>query len=506
MTPMTVSAGRRIIIVVACAFAFVCPDRVAQGQTNIVRSLTLRACIEGALANNLDIQIERINPGISSWDVVREQGVFDPGFTGVVNYQDEIQPFGPLEATAVGINSQIARTLYEQIGLSGKLPIGTEYNLSLFDTRFMGTVTSNETVFTGTGILSLTQPLLKNFGLGPNTAAIRIARVGTQIAYQQFALQVMTTISAAQDAYYELIFAIEDHKAKIEDLNRAKRLLEENRKRVEVGVISPLEVTQAEAGVAEREGAVIVSERLIMDNQNALIRIISQNVTEYRKTTLSPVDYPIVEMVELDVARSVNTALKYRPDYLQARQELEQRGIELKFTRNQLWPEIDLQGSYGWNGQGSTFGNFIENVGSGDNPVWSVGVTVTVPLGNRQARADYKTAQLQQEQSLLNLKRLEQSIIVSVDTVVGNVQSNLKLVEATRVARRLAEESLRAEETKMLAGTSTSFLVLEAQSQLGQARSAEIRAQADYSESLVRLALVEGTTLQKNNIVLANNQ
>ena len=141
-------------------------------------------------------------------------------------------------------------------------------------------------------------------------------------------------------------------------------------------------------------------------------------------------------------------------------------------------------------------------VGTRENPVWAGGVTVTFPLGNRQARANYQTARLQVEQFLLQLKQLEQQIVVAVDNAVGHVQTNLKSVEAAAAARRLADESLKAEKTKLLAGTSTTFLVLQAQSQLATARSAEIRARADYAESLVTLAQAEGTTLQKNNIAL----
>jgi outer membrane protein TolC len=267
--------------------------------------------------------------------------------------------------------------------------------------------------------------------------------------------------------------------------------------------MSPLDVTQAEAGVAEREEAVIVAERSIKDNENVLKRLISADVRFYQGETLVPVDYPVVEMIETDVARSTRTALEQRPDFVAAKYELERRNILVKFNRNQLWPELDLTGSYGMNGlANSGFHTLTARQLGHDNPAWGVGVSVSFPLGNRQARANYNIARLDREQALLVLKQLEQDIVVAVDNAVGRVQTNLKRVDATRAASRLAEESLKAEETKLRAGTSTSFLVLQAQSQLAAARSAEIRARSDYSESLVELARVEGSTLQKNNIVL----
>jgi outer membrane protein TolC len=344
---------------------------------------------------------------------------------------------------------------------------------------------------------------LKNFGFGVNSALIRVARKNRDIAVQNFTLQVMNTVRDVSTAYYELVFAIEDHKAKLEDLTLAQQLLDETRKRVHVGVSSPLDITQAEAGVAAREQAVILAERVIKDNENALKRLISQNVAEFQGQSLLPVDYPVIEMVQTDVAQSTRTALELRPDYVAAKHAVDQQNILVKYNRNQLWPEIDLQGSYGFNARGDAgFDSFNDNLASGDNPVWTVGVTVSFPLADRQARASYNIARLNAESSLLGLKKLEQQIIVDVDNAVGRVQTNLKSVEAARAANRLARESLDAEKKRLAAGTSTTFLVLQAQSQLAAAQTAEIRARADYSESIVALARAEGTTLQKHNIVL----
>jgi outer membrane protein len=469
-----------------------------------VRSISIRECIERALANNLDIRIERINPGLAAWAVTREQGAFDPALTGRFSYEDVSEPLDPERAASLGLNSLETRRLRLRSGLSGKLPTGTAYELSGFDTRTEGTL-APDSVHVGTGSITLTQPLLKNFWLDPNTALLRVARKNRDIAVQNFVRQVIDTLSAAQNAYYELVFAIEDHKAKLEDLNRAKALLAENRKRVEIGVMSPLDVTQAEAGVAEREEAVIVAAHAIRDSENALKRLILPDVTEWRGVALAPVDYPLVQMVETDAARSIRTALETRPDFLAAWREIERRNILVKFNRNQLWPQIDLQGSYGLNARAGNFGNFVDRVAAADDPQWSVGVVVTVPLGNRQARADYQSAQLEEQKALLALKRLEQDIIVEVDNAARLVQTNLKRVDATRAASRLAEESLKAEEAKLRAGASTSFLVLQAQSQLAAARSAEIRARTDYDKSLVELARLEGTTLQQHQIELAED-
>jgi len=490
-----------IVITTVCILCAGCIAR-ADEATNVTVSITIRECVERALQNNFDIKIQRINPSINTWGVVSAQSAYDPTLSGSVSYQDSTTPLSPEQEASLHISSLSQQNMQSELGLAGKLPSGATYDLSASDTRTSGTLNSNF-VYTGTTALSLTQPLLKNFGFGANAAAIRIARKSHDISVQNFIFQVINSVSAVNNAYYELIFAIEDYKAKREDLGLAQQLLDENRRKLQIGTMSPLDVVQAESGVASRQEAIILAERAIKDNENALKILISQNVGEFQGESFAPVDYPIVEMVETDVARSIRTAFEQRPDYIVAKLTVERQNIQVKFTRNQLWPEIDLNASYGWAGRGGTFDDWVGNtVGTRENPVWAGGVTVTFPLGNRQARANYQTARLQVEQFLLQLKQLEQQIIIAVDNAVGHVQTNLKSVEAARAATRLADESYKAEKTKLLAGTSTTFLVLQAESQLADARSAQIRDEANYSESLVALAQQEGTTLQKNNIAL----
>jgi outer membrane protein TolC len=478
-----------LFILLSCAGC----SAFAQEPVVAARALTLRECVERALASNLDISIERINPQIQNWGVVSAESAFEPALQGSALFADDSSP------TATG--TVITRQWEFDAGLVGKLPSGTQYKLTGLDTRADGTLYS-EAVHTGSGAVTLTQPLLKNFWFGPNLAPVRVARKQRKMADEAFALLVMNTISDTSKAYYELVFAIENHKALLEDLNRAKALLAENRRRVELGVLSPLDVTQAEAGVAEREEAVIIAERTIKNQENVLKRLVLRDVSEFQGAALVPVDPLIVRMVDADVVRSTRAALSSRPDYRRAQLDLDRQHILVAYNRNQLWPELDLQASYGLNGRGGNFSEFVDRTATGDHPGWYVGVTVTIPLGNRSARANYQTAKLQTEQTLLTLKKLEQDIVVQVDNAVGQVQSNLKRVEASRAASRLAEESLKAEVTKLRAGSSTSFLVLQAQSQRAAARSAEIRAEADYNQSLVELARVEGTLLQQQNIRL----
>ena len=472
------------------------------GATNETRALTLRECIERALENNLEIRFQRITPTIQTWGVMGAQGAaYDPVFSASMNYQDATTPLTPEQTTSLHLSSLEQKQLASSVGLTGKLPLGTTYDLFGSSTRTSGQLNSNF-VYTGSSGISITQPILQNFGFGVNATAIRIARESRTIAIQNFVQFVMNTISNVATAYYELVYAIENHKAAVENRELARELLDQNRIQERVGTMSPLDVIQAEAGVAESEQSVITTARAIKDNENTLKRLICQQVSEFGTATLVPVDYPPVEMVALDVAESTRRALEIRPDYQSAYHALQSQNITVQFDRNQLWPQINLQGSYAANGGGSSFASFANATAGGNSPTWAVGVLFSFPLADRQARANYHMAKLDADQLLLSLKSLEQNIVVAVDDAVGHVEMNLKSVEAARAATRLAQESLDAEKKKLLAGTSTTFLVLQAQTQLETARVAQIRAEADYHESLVALDVAEGTILQRNSIVL----
>lgn len=485
---------------------------LADEPARTLKSITLTECLERALQHNLDIRYERIHPQIGQWGVVYAQGDYDPVLSGGISYRESTELLDPQTAVSLGLGSLDAENLSADIGLSGKLPTGATYGIGATEDRSSGTLNS-KFVYTGGWLLNATQPLLKNAWFAVNNAGIRIARKNYQIHQDVFRRQVMDVITAVQNAYYELIFARADHKAKLEDLDRAKALLAENRKRVEVGVLSPLDVTQAEAGAAEREEAVVVAAGRVRDNQLVLARLIAQDIREFAGLDLLPADVPAFEMVDLDVDRSTRTALVERPEYAIAKTAVDRQNITVDLQRHQLWPEVNLFGTYGYNARSplsistnpppqSSFNDYVGNLVDSDAPVWSVGVAVRYPLGDRQGRANYRAARLQATQTVIDLKRAEQIILAEVDTAVRRVRTNLKRIDATRAAARLAEESLKAEQQKLRAGTSTSFLVLQAQAQLAAAQSAEIRARADYDQSLVALARAEGTTLTRNKISL----
>ncbi|MEE8219198.1 MAG: TolC family protein, partial [bacterium] len=204
------------------------------------------------------------------------------------------------------------------------------------------------------------------------------------------------------------------------------------------------------------------------------------------------------------------------PEYAQAKLEVEKAEISLRAARNQLLPQLDFVGVGGYSANQGNLGNAADDITDTENRAWSLGVELSVPMGNRTAKAEYTKATLELRKARLRLKNLEQAILVQVPDVVRQldedrmgvreavrqVETDINRVQATRAARVLAEKKLDAEEKKLEVGISTNFQVLEFQEDLAEAESDETKAIIDYNKSLIRLERAKGTILATNNISL----
>ena len=174
----------------------------------------------------------------------------------------------------------------------------------------------------------------------------------------------------------------------------------------------------------------------------------------------------------------------------------------MKYSRNQLYPQLDVFGSYGINGAGDHYTDAVSDLSAADRPFYSAGARISLPLGNISARNNFRSSKAAQTQAVLTVKRLEQSIMIQIDTAVKQAKSNFERVDATKKARQFAEDALDAETRKLLAGKSTGFEVLRLQRDLTTARGNEIQALATYNRALSQLSLFEGSTLQRRGIDL----
>jgi outer membrane protein TolC len=476
----------------------------ANTATNATRQLSLAEAIQMALQSNLDIQFVRYSPNIAQYSVSEALAFYEPQAT--FSYQKEnfqspgdIDVRGPLSGAHQEVTDFSGGLNGNGPQVGGYTPFGGNYSFGL-DLRKTHDIPHNANFYNGSATIKASQPLLRNFWIDQPRTTIKINRVNLRISEEQLRQQVMDTLFQVEQAYYNLIFARENVKVQATALELASQLLRENRKRVEVGALAPLDEKQSEAEVAATRAALIEAERALSQQENILKGLITDKYADWNAVNLEPVENLVAVPALVDVQQSWGRGLRERADLLELKYALERAGYNLKLRKNQLWPELDVSGSYSHSELRHNYGEVLDNLPDGTFPAYSFGATLSIPLGNKAARSRYRSARALSDQALIDYKRLEQQIMVQIDDSVKLIRSAFERVEATRAARVFAEEALAAEQKKLENGKSTSFLVLQAQRDLTQRRSDEIRALADYNNGLAQLAWREGTTLERNNI------
>ncbi len=477
------------------------PAVVTQTDTNTMaaadttREMSLEDCIQEALQHNLDVQIERYSPQISLYNLHSAYSGYDPllNISGQHSYN---------KSGVDGVPPSISDENSFKSDLGGSLPWGLQYDFSgnvsdLYGPSYSG---ANETSG-GTIGVQLTQPLLKNFWIDETRLTIRVAKNRLIYSEQGLRLQVITSVTDVENAYYELIYARENVKVQQMALELAQTQLDQDRQRVQIGTLAQLDVQQDEAQVATKKASLIAAQSKFNTAQNTLKNLLTDEYSRWHNADVQPtatITNPPLQL--FDLQDSWSKGMTKRPDLLQARLDVENQGIQLKFDYNQLFPELDLTGTYGYNGAAREFSGTFNQYHEGDRPFYSYGAQLSVPLSNVKARNAYKSDKVNLQQLLLGLKKSEQNVMVEIDNAVKAAQSAYESVSATRQARIFAEAALDAEQKKYAVGKSTTFTVLQLQNTLTADRGDEIRSLADYYEALAKLAQQEGSTLERNRI------
>lgn len=472
----------------------VCLSGFAQTNTPAVRSLSLSECLTEAIKHNFDVQVKRYEPQLSLYDLHLAYAGYDPVFNlgGIHFHKDQA---GLIFTNGVPITDENSF----DSGLKGATPWGMTYALngSVADTYGTGGEGSS-----GNAGVSLTQPLLKNFWVDGTRLAISVAKNRLKFSEQALRQQFINTVTDVENAYCELIYARENLQVQLAALALAQTLYDQDKKRVELGSMAPLDVQQDEAQVASKRADLISAQFSLAKAENTLKNLITDNYPQWHDVELVPSESLVATRQLLEVQDSWTKGIVQRPDLIQAKLDVESQGIQLKYLRNQLWPELDLTGGYGVNGAGLEFQNALGQEQAGNRPFYSYGAVLTVPLGNVSARNSLKKGRVNEQQLLLALKKLEQNVMVDIDNAVKSARASWEGAEASKQARVFAEAALDAEQKKYAVGKSTTFTVLQLQNNLTTARSNEIRALANYQESLTSLAQQEGTTLERRKLDL----
>jgi outer membrane protein len=488
-----------------------------QQPAEIVRTLSIDDAVKLGLEQNLGIQIQRIDPQIQDMGIAQARSFWAPQFNTGFSRQSQSQPpTSSLSGAATSIdNGRFASTL----GLSQTLPWGAAYTANWNSSRF----TTNNLFSSFSPQLSsnlnvqFTQPLLRNFGIDQIRQQVQNSKKVRELSDIQLDAVIIQTNRSVKNAYWDLSYAIDNLKAQQQSLQLAQQFLVDNKRRVEIGTLAPIDIVQAQAEVASNEAGVIVAEAAIkraQDNLRALI--LDPAAPDFWNTTFQPTDAAPYQEQVVDTDTAVRSALDKRADLRSAKNSLERSDVDIRYLRNQILPDVNANATYVATGVGGVqlspvdfnaiaagqalsrsilaqrgYGSVLGDVFQNAYPDWTVGVSISYPLGTNTAHTNLARAKLQYQQAQTQLKNLEMIVATQVRDSARQVQTNQKRVQAARASRELQEKKLEAEEKKLAAGMSQSFFVFQAQRDLSLARTAEIQSIADYNKSLVDFETVQ---------------
>jgi outer membrane protein TolC len=441
------------------------------------RILTIDEVVQMALTNNLDILISRFNPVIDQFAVNGLYGAYEPSFAMSAVHDYDAIPGGFFTETGQGYGATTEKIDSYNPSLTGTLPTGLTYNFTgPLSRQSISEFGENLADFQSGPGVTLSQPLLKNLWIDATRYQIQVSKKTLKMDQLALRLQVITVINNIKAAYYNLIFSRENVQVEEEAVQLAQETMREDEQRVKVGALAPLDEKQAESQAASAESDLLTAQTALVVQENVLKGLLAFRLGEWTGVTPVPSEELLAVPENPDVQECWRLGLSKRPDLLEAKTTVEKQNVTIKYNFNQLFPEIDVLGSYGRNATELSFGDNLTTIRNGTYP-------------GRQ-------------QLLLQLKKVESTIVLAIDNDVKTVRTDLLKVDSTRKARLYAEEALEAEQTKLEHGKSTSFVVLQLQDNLTAARSAEIRALADYNIALEQLAFDDGTTLERNHIDL----
>lgn len=474
--------------------------------------LTLDEAVRMAIDHNVDLRAARIDPQISDASTAAAVGAFRPTFSTGVDRNNQLQPAASF-LTPIATRTDIVTS---RVGLDQKLPwYGTSYSLSwtAVHTDSNSILNSFNPVVQSGLALSVSQPLIRDLAIDSARQQVAAARIDRAIADTRLRDALVHTEASVKRAYWNLVSARANVDARQSALELAEELVRVNKARVDVGQSAPLDLVAAEAEVASDREQVIVAETTVKSIEDQLRMLIFDTTDPSAwNVDLEPVDSPRLAHASPDLDAAVATALRDRIDLTRFRNEIESARLSVKLTGNQRLPDVRLNASYVANGLGGTqilraggfpgaivgpgsvvgFGSVLTQLFSNDYPAWTVGLSIKYPIGQATEDANHARAQLERRQSEERLKSAESHAVEQVRDAWRQIEMNAKRIDTTRAARELAEQRRDAERKRFDVGMSTSFLIIQAQRDLAQAKTNELSAILAYD-----LALVDFESLQQ---------
>ncbi len=502
----------------------------------LLRGFSTNVTAGAASATGTGLATTTVNSVVTSTNLLNLGPIplnLDPAITGTAQWGHFTTP--QTSNFLTGANTLVNRQRIYNFGVTQQFLSGTSATLGLNNTAQNNNSLRNDFNPLTTSYLdaTITQHLLQGFGFAVNNRNIRIAKNNVQVADLVFKQQVINTVANVTNLYWDLAFYNEDVAVKRQALALAQKLYNDNKKQVEIGTLAPIEIVRAEAEVAAREQDLTVSETNVLQQETILKNAISRNGVAsptVAEVTIVPTDrlkLPAVEAVQ-PIQDLVEKALQSRPELAETELYLSNAKISLQGARNALLPTVDAFIDLRNRGQAGAanelplisstgqlvprnpnsvdpfflggYGTVLGQIFGRNFPDYSAGFNLNIPIRNRAAQADYKTAQLTIRQNELLYQRQVNQVRVDVQNALVAVRQARAQFQAAEKSRVLQEQTLDAEQKKYALGASTVFLVIQAQRDLATAEGTRVQSLAAYSRARTQLNLVSGQILDVNSI------
>src|SRR5579864_7395213 len=524
-------------------------------------SVSLQDAVDLALQNNLAIVIERYIPWLAEASILHTLSGgaptsgpvgalgtipalnFDPQVTSTFSLDHRMIPVNnPLIAgtggsAAVGTFAFLnTHTAIGDLQYSQGFHTGTFFSATFNNTRGSTSSTANffDPFVQSNFVFLASQQLLNGFGLLANEHYIRIAKVNKSIADQTLLQQVITSITAVGNAYWELVFARGNVDVAREAIALADKTYNDNKKQVDVGTLAPLEIVQAEAQVATAQQALIVAQTTVLQDQLTLLNLIAKdpNSPILRTVEIIPTDTADAappEVEKLPLEELVKEAVMKRPDVLQAGLQIKGDDINVRATKNALLPVLTLSGEYATEGLAGNsrlqttctpvppattctpppqiftgLATSLNQQFTGVYPEYNAAINLTIPIRNRAAQANNIIATLAARSDQANYQQIVNNAAIDVHNAQITLEQARITLAAAIKTRDLDQQTLDAEQKKYQVGASTLFNIVSDQNTLAAAASAEVRARVNLVEAKVNFDRAMGRTLEVFNITIAN--
>jgi outer membrane protein TolC len=450
----------------------------------------------------------------------------DPVFTSSIGWNHFTNPQS--SDFVAGTSSVVFDSNRQQMGYAQGFLTGTSFQLNFTNTGSENNIDRNNfnPSLNSSASLTVTQRLTQGFGRGLNSINISVAKNNREISDLAFEDQVMTTVNSVVGLYWDLVGFSAQVAARRVDLELSEKLLRDNKRKVELGLLAGIEVMRSEAQVASSRNQLTQAIRTFREQEVVLKNALSKNGPSgaaFSGVEVAPTDrivIPEIEPIE-PLQDLVAQALQARPNLVQSRINLTNSDLRVKGVRNAMLPSLDLVGTATNNALAGTvnpdlanipgvgqpnpffvggFGTALGQIFRRNFPDYGVRLQLSIPLKNRQAQASMTRQLIARRRQDLQLRQQENDVKLQVEQALVRLQQARAAYEQARDSRALQEKLLNAEERSFALGNSNNFQIVQVQQNLATSRVNEITSMTAYIKARADLDFSTGRTLEANNV------